>query len=183
MRKQCTFCKVEKNLADFYKEKSRKDGLHPWCKQCHSDRKKSYYKQHKSKILDQQVVYKKNNEQKIKQSSRDRSKRNYLKDPEKQIKRVLDYYKKHPHKNCERSAKHRAMLLRATPPWASDELIAEIYEFAAEFRKSGFNVHVDHIVPLKGKNVCGLHVQQNLRVCLAGVNLSKSNKHDESLYA
>lgn len=45
----------------------------------------------------------------------------------------------------------------------------------------GFNWHIDHIIPLKGANVCGLHVWNNLRVIPESVNLSKGNTFDESL--
>jgi hypothetical protein len=75
------------------------------------------------------------------------------------------------------TARRRARKLSATPTWASDFIISEIYELAHE-RTSATGVmhHVDHIVPLQGKAVCGLHVEANLRVITALENLQKKNK-------
>jgi 5-methylcytosine-specific restriction endonuclease McrA len=63
-----------------------------------------------------------------------------------------------------------ARKLRAIPLWANIEKIKEIYRN----RKKGY--HVDHIVPLKGVNVCGLHVENNLQYLTAQENISKGNK-------
>jgi len=60
-------------------------------------------------------------------------------------------------------------LKRATPQWANIEKIKKIYSMT----KKGY--HVDHIIPLKNKNVCGLHVENNLRIISKKVNLMKNN--------
>ncbi len=56
------------------------------------------------------------------------------------------------------NASRRAMARQATPGWADMRAIREVYEQAARLSAmTGVKFHVDHIVPLKGKNVCGLH--------------------------
>ena len=70
------------------------------------------------------------------------------------------------------TAKYRAARLRATPPWADFEAIRLFYDTCP----LGF--HVDHIIPLQGKTVSGLHVPNNLQVIPAILNLKKSNKYD-----
>lgn len=82
-----------------------------------------------------------------------------------------------PDKVAMRNAKRRARKLRATPAWADREAIASVYEQAQSLRNAGFDVHVDHIVPLKSKLVCGLHVEHNLRVLPARENYSKQNRY------
>ena len=43
--KTCTKCKRELPLTDFHNDKSRKDGLFPWCKQCQIDSRGNYYRE------------------------------------------------------------------------------------------------------------------------------------------
>lgn len=61
--------------------------------------------------------------------------------------------------------------LHATPLWADLDAISAVYEEA-----SRLGMTVDHIVPLKGKNVCGLHIENNLQLLSRSDNARKSNK-------
>jgi 5-methylcytosine-specific restriction endonuclease McrA len=69
---------------------------------------------------------------------------------------------------------------RATPAWLSQtqkQDIEGIYGSARLITEStGVLHHVDHIVPLNGREVCGLHVAWNLRVIPWQDNLRKSNR-------
>jgi len=76
------------------------------------------------------------------------------------------------------TAARKARLLRATPLWANQFFIEEIYDLAQRRTKLlGFEWEVDHVVPLRSKLVCGLHVEYNLRVLPAVLNSSKGNRH------
>jgi len=61
--------------------------------------------------------------------------------------------------------RRRAREKRATPPWADLTAIRAVYRQAEEMTKATGELHVvDHIVPLAGKLVCGLHVHWNMQV-------------------
>ena len=77
-----------------------------------------------------------------------------------------------------RSAARRASKVRATPAWANQFFIKEAYALAQlRTKATGIEWHVDHVVPLKSKLVCGLHVEHNLQVIPATVNMSKNNRY------
>lgn len=79
---------------------------------------------------------------------------------------------------------YRLVKLKRTPTWLSNEEKQRIecyYQLAAMYTKYGNEKwHVDHIVPLQGKTVSGLHVPWNLRVIPAVENIRKGNKFDNA---
>ena len=76
--------------------------------------------------------------------------------------------------------KRQAKRLKATPFWLTDQQNSDILYFYSLAREcellTGDKYHVDHIIPLQGKNVCGLHVPWNLQVLPADINIKKGNK-------
>ncbi len=72
-------------------------------------------------------------------------------------------------KQKERNSRHKNKVKRATPPWADREAIYAFYRACPP----GHNV--DHIIPLGGKDVCGLHVLSNLRYLPIAENSKKGN--------
>jgi 5-methylcytosine-specific restriction endonuclease McrA len=75
------------------------------------------------------------------------------------------------------SAARRASKNNATPSWADNTAIKQIYEDCIFInKKTGIKHEVDHIVPLRGQYVSGLHIHSNLQIIEAKKNRSKSNK-------
>lgn len=71
--------------------------------------------------------------------------------------------------NAVSLARHKR-IRKSTPPWVCKKELKNFYQN----RPPGY--HVDHIIPLNGKNVCGLTVLWNLQYLPKEVNLKKSNK-------
>ena len=75
-----------------------------------------------------------------------------------------------------------ARKLQATPAWLSEEELACISEYYVAAKLFGVTLAIDHIVPLRGKNVCGLHVPWNLCLRTKSDNSKKHNKLTEEAY-
>jgi hypothetical protein len=97
---------------------------------------------------------------------------------EASIARANAHNKANPEMHLARTRKRQAALLQRVPAWDSDaHLITAKYQLAAMISKaSGTPHHVDHIIPLQGRKVSGLHVFSNLRVIPGSDNVKKSNK-------
>jgi hypothetical protein len=107
-------------------------------------------------------IYKLLNADKIKEQSRIYRLKNKHK--------IKQYQLNNLHLNRAAYAKRKAAKLKATPKFANLNKIKEIYKNCPK------GYHVDHIVPLQGKVVCGLHVEWNLQYLTPSENSSKSNK-------
>jgi hypothetical protein len=89
----------------------------------------------------------------------------------------MKHRKNNPGASNAITAKRRATQLQQTPKWADLRKIEQFYIEAARLTKeTGIQHHVDHIMPLRGKFVSGLHVHQNLQILTASENCSKSNR-------
>ena len=105
--------------------------------------------------------------------------KNREKDLENHNARNREWNKNNKPRKAALQAKRKSVILQRTPPWDPDaHLIVAKYQVAAMLSKaSGTPYHVDHIIPLQGKNVSGLHVFSNLRVIPGAENVKKSNKY------
>jgi len=87
--------------------------------------------------------------------------------------------KKHRDKRNANLANYRFTKIKGTPNWLDVTQKVEIdaiYLFCDALKKCGLNYHVDHIIPLRGKNVNGLHTPWNLQVIHATENIKKGNR-------
>jgi len=164
-KKDCTFG-YKKLFGDFYKTKPTSVWLNRWllqqygdykfCKKCQKIHSKDEFL-YSSKLWDNLRSECKTQE-KFYETSRDRLKRRY------------------------RDSIRRVEKENRTPEWLTFEQKLEIecfYYKALRYEEEyGVKYHVDHIIPLNGENVCGLHVPWNLQVLPAKENLRKSNKYD-----
>jgi len=178
--KHCSKCNVGKPNEMFSFSKANKDGLHRWCKDCAKVAKKEWYiknaESERTKAMQYHYEnYEKNKERIIKNVSK------WQKiNREKYRKIAKKCYENTKHKKFAWQALARAAKRNAVPKWIDSQLKQEIQKFYIEARsktkETGINYEVDHIVPLMGENVCGLHVPWNLRVITRFENRSKQNK-------
>ncbi len=87
--------------------------------------------------------------------------------------------KKRKAKIIAANKKHKLAKKQRVPKWlthADFKYIEKIYEVAAFLtERTGIEYQVDHIIPLNGKNISGLHVPSNLQILTKEENLTKSN--------
>lgn len=105
-----------------------------------------------------------------------RSRAWYLRNKEKADAASKKWIKENQGRVNARAARLRAELLQRTAPWADLELMDDIYCLARVLRDDGLPVEVDHVIPLRGRRVSGLHTHTNLQLLESTLNKSKSNR-------
>ena len=130
-----------------------------------SNRFKIYYDKNKEKICNYQKKYRKKNARLI-------------------SLRRKDYRAQYRIENrgflaAKNRIRKEQLKLNQTPVWTNLKEINAIYKQAKRISNiEGRQYHVDHIIPLNGELVSGLHVIENLQIILAKQNLSKGNKYE-----
>lgn len=148
----CKNCNTEKSIEEFYKHSC---GYRHVCKSCTKEHSYLWAKDNKERRLE------------IVRKSRS--------NPNNAWKEYRNKYRK----ETGEVAKRRASKLNRTPLWLSEDdlwFIKEIYSLRKlREEMTGVKWHVDHIVPLNGKNVSGLHVHWNLQLLTASENIRKGS--------
>jgi len=183
--KACNKCGTEKSVDDFYKMKNGcSNGRMGQCKECHKLSRNKHYHNNSSEILEKESerYYNGGRREKKLAYMREYQQRDDVAEKTKQYKRR--HFAKNKAYYHASVRKRQLAQTQRTPDWLTEDhdfQIAEIYE-ARRLRSeiTGVMHHVDHIVPLRGKKVSGLHVPWNLQVITAKENLSKSNKFEQS---
>ena len=153
--KKCTRCLYIKSTSEFYT--SDRDGFSSMCKDCESNKHKEHYVENKEAINIRNKTYNLNNKEQAAETSN-------------------KYYQTHQAESKARNIKYKLNKYLATPKWADMVKMNIIYANREE------GEHVDHIIPLQGDIVCGLHWEHNLQYLTSEQNISKGNKFNQSTY-
>ena len=155
--KICGTCKQSLPTTQFHKRKRNKDGLKEYCKQCASKKEADRYSR-KSEYIKQRVS--------------EYTKRPGVKRRAYDLRNMSGSHREHE------SFRRQSKMSRLSKVYRKQ--ILEIYLHASDCSiVTGETYQVDHIVPLKHKRVCGLHVPWNLQVLPADINYKKRNYWDE----
>jgi len=194
--KVCTACGLQKELAEFGKDRTHSDGLKSSCKPCRVKAQLAYQQRNKEKVAayhkewyeDNKVEHNKKTAM-YQKSNRERSRAYCRSWYERNLDHARAYGRskakilrsRNPEKyrliSTEASQRRKKRLIIAQPPWAIQFCLDEAYRLARLRSKMfGFKWHVDHIVPLKSKRVCGFHTHTNLQVIPETQNCSKGNR-------
>ncbi len=198
LTKTCFVCRQDLPRSAFGKSTGRPDGLYPYCRKCNSAKRRALKEADPELTqirIERKRAYDAAYNAARKKHNCERVLARYRADPERTKQRVRDWQKANPEKarankaawkarNPEADHEYRTRRYRATkqasPPWLTEEHRAQMAAIYTEAKtRPGGPWHVDHIVPLLGKNVSGLHVPWNLQIIPAAENCRKGNRLSE----
>ena len=170
--KICSKCGQHKSKDAFSSCKTGLYGVRGDCKLCRKSSNSAHYKTNLERRRAQNANYARNN--------RDKQSEWYYRNKGK-ISAYRKYYIQNNRGKINAiSSARKNKKRKATPKWLSreDKLEMELlYTKAATLSETtGIKYHVDHIVPINGENISGLHVPWNLQILTAEENYRKSNK-------
>jgi hypothetical protein len=178
--RQCNVCQVEKELDEFHKASRLPLGRNYTCKICARERSKRWNAENATRKSEYGKVHYSQNKAVYVEYGCRRYQEN-KNDPVFRGKRRASErrrYQENPAKYRAKNAAKRGD--KAMPPWLTQDhldQLGRIYSACENIvRRTGRPHHVDHIIPLNGENVCGLHVPWNLQILRADLNIRKSNK-------
>lgn len=147
-------------------------------------KKRAAYLQRQDEAKTRQRAYYRANREAVKASAKRRRASMVLTDEQRaaraQYRKV--HYAQNKAKVFEYSVRRARTKKQQTPVWANLVEMRRIYAQCIELNTAAGYIayHVDHVVPLRGKLVSGLHVQDNLRIVSAKENLKKGTNHVDS---
>lgn len=136
------------------------------CETCRKENGKKYYGRYKSDVLSKRKKRYLKNKDHEKQYMSQWRKNNR----EKCRKYGRSFIQRNPGYSTPYMANYRYKCAQATPHWVDEDALKQMY------RNCPKGMHVDHIIPINGEYVCGLHVPWNLQYLTPEENISKSNK-------
>lgn len=139
---------------------------------------KVYYNENKELCKERNKLWRKNNPARQLELSIKWRKEN----PEKARASVRQWGIKNKTRRVGIVKRYKASKINRCPSWLTEEdhvVMAGFYSVARMYtRETGKAWHVDHILPLQGKKVSGLHVPSNLQIIKGIENLQKANRYD-----
>ena len=187
---KCYRCGESKPETAFYTDKSRQTGYSSRCRTCaiadakavqaNDPGRKQYMRKYYEAHETQWKRYGRKRYQAVRREMIAAARKWRQANTERHNASCQKYRTANPEKRAAWGAERRAAQTQRTPPWLNQAYRAEIegvYHFAKIMERiTGQKYHVDHVEPLQGKDVSGLHVPWNLQVLPARDNAAKGNR-------